>query len=99
MMNEYQTEIDPLAIGLTRPPVFMGVNIKYFFANVIGSSLFCIDAHTLWGIPLFFILHFFMVKTSIKEPNFIYLWCKAFFQTPHLLNFGFWGKTNSYEAW
>lgn len=93
------TEIDHLAIGLTRPPMFMGVNIKTFFANLVLCALISINAHTIWGIPLFIILHLFMAKISLKEPNFIYLHAKAFIKTPPILNRWYWGRINSYEPW
>ena len=97
--KEYAIEVDHLALGLTKSPMFMGVNIKLFFANISFSTLVCIDAHTLLGIPFFLIAHLMMVKFSIKEPNFLYIWFKAFFKTPPILNFRYWGKTNSYEVW
>lgn len=99
MTEAYQTEIDYLAIGLTRPPVFMGINIRLFFSNLVLSTLVCINAHTFWGVPLFIFLHLIMVKLSIKEPNFLYIYFKFFFKTPPVLNFWYWGKTNSYSAW
>ena len=42
----YQIEIDHLAIGLTRSPMFMGVNIRLCFGNVVLWALSCINAHT-----------------------------------------------------
>ena len=91
--------MDHLALGLTRPPMFMGVNMRLFFANLMLSTLVCIDANTLLGIPLFIVIHLMMVKLSVKEPNFFYILWKAFTKTPPVLNSGFWGKTNSYEPW
>jgi type IV secretory pathway VirB3-like protein len=41
-----------LALALTRSPMFMGVNVRLFFANVVLCTLICIDAHTFWGIPV-----------------------------------------------
>jgi len=99
MDNHYNNEIDHLALGLTKSPMFMGVNIRLFFANVVLCTLICIDAHTFWGIPLFILIHLFMVRLSIKEPDFLYIRAKAFINTPPVLNRWFWGKTNSYEPW
>ena len=45
--NEYNVELDLLTVGLTRSPIFMGVSIRMFFANVVLSTLVCVDAHTL----------------------------------------------------
>lgn len=97
--NSYQLELDHLALGLTRQPTFMGVNVKVFFANMIGCTLICIDAHTFLGVPLFVVLHLTSAQLSIKEPNFLFIWIKAFVKTPPTLNSVFWGLTNSYEPW
>ena len=94
-----QIEGDHLAVGLTKSPMFMGVNIKTFFANVVFCALLSINAHTAWGIPLFVILHVLFAKMSIKEPDFLSIYLKAFFKTYPLLNRKFWGNTNSYEPW
>src|SRR5207248_477045 len=97
--NGHHIEIDHLAVALTRPPMFMGVNIRLFFANLMLCTLICIDAHTILGIPLFIFLHCWIVRFSLKEPNFFYIRTKSFIKTPPVLNRWFWGKTNSYEPW
>lgn len=97
MTNTIDT--DHVAVGLTRSPMFMGVNIRLFFSNIVLSTLICIDAHTFLGIPLFIVAHLLMVKLSINEPNFFSIRMKSFFKTPPGLNSFFWGKTNSYEPW
>jgi type IV secretory pathway VirB3-like protein len=96
--NEYKIEVDHLAIGLTKSPQFMGVNIRLFFANLVLCALICIDVHTFWGVPLFLMLHLCMVKASFNEPNFLFIWAKSFMNTPPVLNYRYWGKTNSYEV-
>ena len=98
-MTDKQIEVDHLAVGLTRPPMFMGINIRLFFANIVVCMLICVDVHTPFGIPLFIILHLIIAKLSIDEPNFFSIWVKSFFKTPPVLNSYFWGKTNSYEPW
>ncbi|MBV9576154.1 MAG: VirB3 family type IV secretion system protein, partial [Gammaproteobacteria bacterium] len=95
----HKKEIDHLALGLTRSPMFMGVNVRLFFCNVVLCTLICIDAHTIFGAPLFILLHLIMVRLSIKEPDFFYIQAKNFIKTPPVLNRWFWGSTNSYEPW
>ena len=97
--EKYKTQIDFLSVGSTREPVFMGINMRLFFGNIVFCTLFCIDAHTWLGIPLFGIIYFLMLQFSIKEPNFAFIWFKVFTKTPPILNTLFWGKTNSYEPW
>ena len=88
--QNYKMQIDPLALGLTRQATFMGVNVKVFFANILLCFLICIYAHTILGIPLFFVLHLTFAKLSIKEPNFIYLYFKVLTKTPPNFNYQFW---------
>lgn len=98
-MNEYKVEADHLALGLTKSPMFMGVNIRLFFINMVVCTLICIDADTFLGIPIFIFNHFIIVKLSIKEPNFLYILTKSLIKTPPVLNSFYWGKTNSYGPW
>ncbi len=99
MTEQSHVEVDHLAVGLTRSPMFMGINIRLFFANIVVCTLICIDAHTVLGIPLFIILHLTLAKLSINEPDYCSICVKSFFKTPPVLNRHFWGKTNSYEPW
>jgi type IV secretory pathway VirB3-like protein len=99
MTDKQYLEVDHLALGLTRPPMFMGINIRLFFANIVLCTMGCINAHTFTGIPLFFVLHIVMARFSVKDPNFFSIWIKSFFKTPPVLNNKYWGKTNSYEPW
>ena len=99
MSNDYQKEMDHLALGLTRSPTFMGVNMRLFFGNVVLCALICINAHTFWGVPLFVVLHLLMVRLSIKEPDFMYIQAKSLIMTPPVLNRWYYGGVNSYEPW
>jgi type IV secretory pathway VirB3-like protein len=99
MSDNYQKQQDHLALGLTRSPTFMGVNLRVFFGNVVLCALICINAHTLWGVLLFVVIHLLAVRLSIKEPDFLYLNMKSFIKTPPVLNRWYWGKINSYEPW
>lgn len=99
MSERYQKQQDRLALGLTRSPMFMGVNIRFFFANLVVCTLICVNAHTVWGVPLFLLIHLIAVRLSIKEPDFFYLKTKSFILTPPLMNRWYWGGVNSYEPW
>ncbi|HSW68855.1 MAG TPA: VirB3 family type IV secretion system protein [Gammaproteobacteria bacterium] len=99
MKTEYQMEVDYLALGLTRAPSFMGVPLRLFFSNVVVCALLCIDFHTFLGIPLFFLIHLILLRQSIKDQNFFSIWIKSLIKTSPVLNYWFWGKTNSYEPW
>jgi type IV secretion system protein VirB3 len=92
-------EVDPLAVAMTRPPLFMGINFRLFFANVTISLLVCIMSHTFWGLPLFAVIYLLSYQQSLKDPNFFQLRFQWLVQTPWTQNFLFWGKTNSYDCW
>lgn len=98
MVEKYQKQRDQLALGLTRSPMFMGVNVRFFFANLVVCTLICVNAHTILGVPLFLIIHLIAIRLSIKEPDFFYLNAKYLILTPPLLNRWHWGM-NSYEPW
>lgn len=91
------TEKDCLAIELTRMSMFLGVNIRFFFCNVVLCTLVCIKAHTLWALVLFAALHLVAVRVSVKERDFFCLNVSAFVKTPPMLNRWYWGKLDSHE--
>lgn len=95
----YELQIDLLAVGLTRPAMFMGVALKALLALVFFCSLLYVYTKTILVIPLFAVLYFFALYFSSKEPRFYEFWLQYFSKTPPLLNYAFWGKTNSYEPW
>src|SRR3990167_6840480 len=99
MTNHQQKEYDPLALGLTRSPMFMGVNLRVFFGNVVLCVLISINTHSLWGVALFIFIHLMAVRLSIKEPDYFYLKCNAFFKTPPVKNFWLYCHLNSYAPW
>ncbi|WP_218813340.1 type IV secretion system protein VirB3 [Rickettsiella endosymbiont of Dermanyssus gallinae] len=96
-MKEYVLEVDPLALALTRPPLFMGIPMRLFFANVAVNMMICIDLHTLIGIPLVGVVHLILFRLATKDLQFFRCWLKYMTQTPPVLNSGFWGGTNSYS--
>jgi len=97
--SDYELGYDALAVGLTRPPVFMGVSTALFFGNLMLGMIICVVTHTAYGALLSIILHVTMARISAKEPKFFSLWWKALTKTPPVLNTKYWGKTNSYEPW
>ncbi len=96
-MDNYQLEVDALALALTRPPLFMGIPMRLFFANLAINTLLCIDLRTLIGIPLFGLVHLILFHLTLKDGQFFRVWLKYFTQTPPVLNNRFWGGTNSYQ--
>lgn len=97
MTKDYQLEVDPLALALTRPPLFMGIPIRLFFVNLAINTMICVDLQTLMGVPLFGLFHLILFRLATQDLRFFRLYLKYFTQTPPVLNSGFWGGTNSYQ--
>ena len=94
----YELELDPLAVGLTRPPLFMGIALKLFVALVLFCMITYIYTQTLWMVPIFGLLYSIALYASLDEPRFYEYWLQYGRQTPPVRNYGLWGKTNSYDA-
>jgi type IV secretion system protein VirB3 len=97
VINHYPLEVDSLALALTRPPLFMGIPVRLFFANLAINIMICIDLQTLMGIPLFGLSHLILFRLATQDLQFFRLWLKYCTQTPPVLNSRFWGGTNSYS--
>lgn len=95
-ISEYQIEIDDLAVGLTRPPMFFGVKLQTAILNLMCCILSYVFFQTIWVVPIFGLLHLIAMRISIKEPRFIDLYISYLSYTPPLKNVIFWGKCNSY---
>ncbi len=93
----YTLEIDALALGMTRPAMFAGVNFNLFLINLSIGVLSCIYTKSFWGTGLFVINHVILLRCSARDANFLSLWTTAFARTFMVKNFWFWGGVNSYE--
>ncbi len=94
--EEYQIEIDDLAVGLTRSPMFLGVMLQVAVINMLLCTLAYVYLKTLYVVPFFALLHLIAARFSIKEPRFLEIYYKWITKTPPVLNVLFWGKCNSY---
>lgn len=99
-MTTHRTlEHDPLAVGLTRPPLFMGVAIKIMFALFFLVAWVFAVTKSLWILPVGAVLYFVALFFSIKEPRFHEYLIRAITKTPPLRSRAQWANTNSYEPW
>lgn len=99
MESEYQIEIDSLALGMTRPTVYMGVEMKFFFANVVVGLLICIYSHSFFGVLFSIISYTIMRVVSQKDIHCFSVYATYYKHSMPLITYSFWGKTNSYEPW
>lgn len=66
-------KIDPVFIGLTRPPLFFGTSYSYFLLNLLVSMIFYINLTSFKVIFISGLIHLVGVLLCNKEPLFIEL--------------------------
>jgi type IV secretion system protein VirB3 len=100
-MVEEQIEIDSLFIGMTRPPVTMGVPMEFFGINFILFGIGMIMFMSLTGKIVFFScitlpLHAVGYIATEKDPHWMRVWLTKLNKCTPTRNKGFW-KSNSYK--
>ena len=100
-MEEELVEIDPLFIGMTRPPLTMGVPMEFFGINFMMFGVGMILFMSLSGKILFFAfltlpLHALVIIATEKDPQWMQVRLTKLNKCPPTRNRRFW-KTNSYK--
>ncbi len=100
-MEEDPVDINPLFIGMTRPPLTMGVPMEFFGINFILFGIGMIMFTSLTAKILFFIclslpLHAGGYIATEKDPHWMKVWLTKLNKCPPTTNKRFW-KSNSYQ--
>ena len=100
-MKEENIEIDHLFIGMTRPPVTMGVPMEFFGVNFIIFGIGMILFMSLPAKVIFFVcvnlpLHAVGYVATEKDPHWMRVWLTKLNKCAPSRNKGFW-KSNSYR--
>lgn len=100
-MEEEPVSIDPLFIGMTRPPVTMGVPMEFFGVNFMIFGIGMIIFMSLTGKALFFIgitlpLHAIGYVATERDPHWMRVWLIKCSKCPPTRNKHYW-KCNSYQ--
>ena len=100
-MEDEQVDIDPLFIGMTRPPIVWGVPMEFFGINFILFGIGMIAFASLTGKLLFIIsicvpLHILAYVATEKEPHWMGIYLTKITQCGPTRNKSFW-KSNSYK--
>jgi len=100
-MEEEEVDIDPLFIGMTRPPMMLGVPIEFFFLNFILFGIGTVMFLSLMHKILFFCLliaplHVLGYVMTEKDPQWMRVWLTKFQKCFITQNKGFW-KANSFK--
>ncbi len=93
-----QLETDPLFVGLTRPPMKLGVTQSFFVINTIGCAMLFLATKSFLilfvGGPLFHAIGFLM---CLKDPcvfDILFIKMKCMKSRNRQ-----WWRANSYDPW
>ena len=100
-MEEETVEIDPLFIGMTRPPIMLGVPMDFFFLNFIFFGMGMVMFLLIMQKILFFCLliaplHAFGYVMTEKDPQWMRICLIKVQKCFSTQNKGVW-KTNSFK--
>ena len=100
-MKDAPVEIDPLFLGMTRPPIAMGVPMEFFGLNFmlfgVGMILFtALSAKALFLACVNLPLHAAGYIATEKDPHWMRVWLTKASRCAPIRNRGFW-KSNSYR--
>ena len=88
--------VDPVFLGLTRPPMAFGVTYTFLVLNGMATTIAFLALNSLWawliGIPV----HLIGIIACLKDPRFFDLWRVKLMQTPNNRNRRLW-RCNSYS--
>lgn len=100
-MEDAQADIDPLFLGMTRPPMAMGVPMEFFGINFmlfgVGMIMFLSLSAKMWflvGVTL--PLHAAGYIATEKDPHWMRIGLTKFGRCAPIRNRKFW-KSNSYK--
>ncbi len=91
-----QVSMDPLFVGLTRPPMFLGVSFKFAVLNGFVSLIAYINSPSIKVIFIAFVVHMIAYVICFKEPLFLELYLKKGEKTTRCVNKSYHGA-NSYD--
>ena len=94
-------DLDPLFVGMTRPPLVLGVPMEFFGINFILFGIGMIAFASLAGKALFFLsvcipLHIAAYILTEREPHWMSIYITKLTRCGPIQNRAFW-KSNSYK--
>jgi type IV secretion system protein VirB3 len=96
MKYEEDIDFDPLFVGMTRPPIVMGVPMEFFGINFIIFGIGMIAFASLTAKAIFVTLHALAYIATEKEPHWMSIYLTKLTKCGPIQNKGFW-KSNSYK--
>ncbi|MEM7284458.1 MAG: type IV secretion system protein VirB3 [Pseudomonadota bacterium] len=89
--------VDPLFLGMTRPPMALGVTYTFLVVNGVSSTIAFLGLNSLWAWLMALPIHALGVMACLKDPRFFDLWRVFLTKTPRNRTFGYW-RSNSYQG-
>ncbi|MDX1916471.1 MAG: VirB3 family type IV secretion system protein [Rickettsiaceae bacterium] len=87
---------DPLFVGLTRPPMLLGVSLMFAVVNMLICGIIYIMMTSVKVVLLGVLLHLVGFIICFKEPRFIELWIMKASKCNKCPNKGYYGANSYY---
>ncbi|MAZ77301.1 MAG: type VI secretion protein [Legionellaceae bacterium] len=88
--------VDPLFLGMTRPPMVAGVTYTFFVINGMATTIIFLGSGSLWAWLLGIPMHVAGYLLCLKDPRIFDLWRVKLLKTSTCRNRSFW-HCNSYR--
>ena len=95
-LDDEKVEMDPLFLGMTRPPMFMGVTYTFFVINGMVTTIAFLALNNLFAFLIGLPVHLIGFLLCLKDPRIFDIWRVRLFKTPMTRNRSFW-SANSYS--
>ena len=90
-----ELRVDPVFLGMTRPPMALGVTFSSFVLNVVATTIAFLATSDLRAFLLFFPVHGLAYLLCLRDPRIFDLLFVRAAKTPPIPNAGFW-RAKSY---
>jgi type IV secretion system protein VirB3 len=90
-LEDDEPRLDPLVIGLTRPPLMLGVPYVTFIVESVVIVMVFLNTKNLLTFGLIAPLHSIAYALTIRDVRFIEIIQKRLSRCPRTRNAAFWG--------
>lgn len=88
-------DVDPVFLGMTRPPMVMGVTFSFFVINGMATTIAFLALGNLLAFLVGIPVHVIGYLLCLKDPRIFDIWRVRIIKTPITRNKNFW-RANSY---
>lgn len=91
MSEEIKPVVDPIVIGLTRPPMMFGIPYVVFVLEAMLVVLVFLNTKNLLMFGLFVPLHAIGYVLTVRDARFVDVIVTSLSKCPRTLNRSYWG--------